>query len=68
MDEQAYRKLVIKLRTHQDGWFRTHTPSDLIEAKKLEKVLDAENRRWLDEQKKVRPTAEPKQENLFTGE
>ncbi len=63
MDEQAYRQNVIKMRTHQDAWFRLHTRSDLIEARRLEKIIDAENRRWLDLSKEVRPTEV--QANLF---
>ena len=61
MDEKEYRELVIKLRSHQDAWFRLHKPSDLHEAKRLEKLLDAENRRWQEESKPV----PPKQTTLF---
>lgn len=63
MNEQEYRETVIKMRTHQDNWFRLHKQSDLIEAKRLEKLVDIENRRWLDLPKKVRPTEV--QANLF---
>ncbi len=63
MNEQEYRETVIKMRTHQDAWFRFHRQSDLIEAKRLEKIVDAENRRWLDLPKEVRPTEV--QANLF---
>ena len=68
MDEKTYRTTVIKMRAHADGWFRKHNQSDLIDARKLERVIDAENKRWLDEQKEVRPTVEPTQANLFTGD
>ena len=63
MNEQQYRETVIKMRTHQDDWFRLHKQSDLYEAKRLEKLVDAENRRWLDLCQKVRPTEA--QANLF---
>ncbi len=54
MNEQEYRETVIKMRMHQEGWFRRHSQSDLIEAKRLEKIIDAENRRWLDLPREVR--------------
>ncbi len=63
MEEKEYRETVIKMRTHQEGWFRRHSQSDLIEARRLERLVDAENRRWLDLSKKVRPTEV--QVNLF---
>ncbi len=63
MNEQQYRETVIKMRTHQDAWFRLHKQSDLYEAKRLEKLVDTENQRWLDLLKKVRPTEV--QANLF---
>jgi hypothetical protein len=33
---------VWKMRRHQRAWFRLHKQSDLIEAKKFEKQVDAE--------------------------
>ncbi len=63
MEEKEYRETVIKMRTHQEGWFRRHGQSDLIEARRLGRLVDAENRRWLDLSKKVRPTEV--QVNLF---
>lgn len=60
MNEQEYRQAVIKMRAHQDAWFRLHQHSDLIEAKRLEKLVDAENKRWLDTPKEQRPTSSPK--------
>lgn len=63
MNEQEYRETVIKMRSHQEGWFRQHRQSDLIEARRLERLVDAENRRWLDLPKEVRPTEV--QANLF---
>lgn len=59
MNEQEYRQAVIKMRTHQDAWFRLHQRSDLIEAKRLEKLIDAENKLWLDALKEQRPTSNP---------
>jgi len=56
MNEKTYRETVTRMRAHQDAWFREHKPSDLYEAKRLEKLVDAENRRWLDSLKEVRPT------------
>lgn len=50
MDEVNYRQTVTKMREYQDDWFRNHNASSLFEAKRLEKIVDAENRRWLDEQ------------------
>lgn len=64
MNEQEYRETVIKLRAHQEGWFRKHIQSDLIEARRLERIIDAENQRWLDLSKEVRPTEEV-QANLW---
>ncbi len=66
MTEREYRETVTRMRTHQDNWFRLHKHSDLIEAKRLEKLVDAENQRWLDLLKKVRPTEV--QANLFNKE
>lgn len=66
MDEKQYRETVIKMRTHQDGWFRQHKQSDLIEARRLERIIDAENRRWLDFPRDVQPTEV--QANLFNKE
>ena len=46
MNEDEYRNAVIKMRKHQDDYFRFHQRNDLIEAKRLEKQIDAENERW----------------------
>ncbi len=67
MDDNEYRRTVIKMRRHQDAWFRHHGRDDLISARQLEKTIDDENRRWLDTQKVVRPTAAPEQVNLSQG-
>ena len=47
MDERTYRETVIKLLAVQHEYFRLRKQSDLIESKRLEKVLREENARWL---------------------
>jgi len=59
MTDEEYRQTVIKMRAHQDAWFREHRQSDLIEARTLERLIDKENKRWLDEHSVQRPTDEP---------
>ena len=66
MDDEEYRRTVIKMRAHADAWFRKHTQSDLIEARRLERIIDKENKRWLDEHAVQKPASEPTQANLFT--
>ena len=65
MDEKEYRETVIKMRSHQDAWFRKHIPSDLHEARRLEKLIDQENKRWLDAGSVRRLTDAPEQGYLF---
>lgn len=57
MNEDEYRRTVIRMRAAADAWYRLHKQSALIEAKRLEKIIDMENRRWLDEQASTAATA-----------
>jgi hypothetical protein len=68
MDETQYRNAVIKMRMHQNAWFRLHKQSDLIEAKKLEHEIDVENGKWLIEQEKKKWPVNKPQETLFDGD
>lgn len=65
MDEETYRKTVIQMRERQNAWFRHHKPGDLYEARRLEKLIDQENKRWLDDVSVRRPTDEPRQDQLI---
>lgn len=65
MNEKEYRETVIKMRDHQDAWFRLHKQSDLYEARRLEKLIDNENKRWLDAVSVRRLTDTPEQRFLF---
>jgi len=70
---------VWQMRQHQIAYYRLRKPSDLIDAKRLEKSVDeelgkrliivsGEPKPRLDTPADVRPTVEPKQETLFIGD
>jgi len=70
---------VWKMRRHQDAWFRLHKPSDLYEAKKYEKLVDAGLKKYLifsdkgepislDTGADASPSPQPTQANLFNLE
>lgn len=66
---------VWKMRRHQSAYFKERKQSDLFEAKRFEKIVDAElvkrliivngEPTGLDADEEVRPTDEQKQETLF---
>lgn len=68
MNDKEYRKTVIRLRTHQDGWFRFHNRADLIASKQLEKLIDNENKRWLEEEASSVMTEPEYQTQMELGE